>query len=132
MIFRKTGYHLNFMTIFVFSKEDKLLGDFNSENNDDMASALNKWALAENIKIPRFAYAVGGEGRRWTVIENEPLKIVAGVANEVETESDVVINSSRQNEILLKILETQEKQLSWIRLLALPVLIAVISFLLRI
>ena len=120
------------MTIFVFSKEDKLLGDFNSENIDDIALKLNTWALAENIKIPRFAYAVGGEGRRWTIIETEPLKIVAGVADEVETEADVVVNSTRQNEILLKILETQEKQLSWIRLLALPVLIAVISFLLRI
>lgn len=120
------------MTIFVFSKEDKLLGDFNSENIDDIASKLNAWAVAENIKIPRFAYAVGGEGKRWTIIETEPLKIVAGVADEAETEADVVVNSTRQNEILLKILETQEKQLSWIRLLALPVLIAVISFWLRI
>ena len=67
-----------------------------------------------------------------TIIETEPLKIVIGIKSELETQSDVVVNSTRQNEILLKILETQEKQLSWIRLLALPVLIAVISFLLRI
>lgn len=115
------------MTIFVFSKENKLLGDFNSENIDDIASKLNAWALAENIKIPRFAYAVGGEGRRWTIIETEPLKIVAGVANEVETEADVVVNSSRQNVILLKILETQEKQLYWIRTIGIPFLFAAIG-----
>jgi hypothetical protein len=120
------------MLIFVFSKEDNLIGDFRSENLDDIASELNKWALAEKIKIPKFAYAVGGEGRRWTVIENEPLKLVAGIKSELETQSDVLVNSSQQNEILLKILETQEKQLSWIRLLAVPVLISVISFLLRI
>lgn len=114
------------MTIFVFSKEDKLLGDFNSENIDDIASKLNTWALAENIKIPRFAYAVGGEGRRWTIIETEPLKIVAGVADEVETEADVVVNSTRQNEILLKILETQEKQLFWIRFFGVITVIAMV------
>ena len=112
------------MLIFVFSKEDNLIGDFRSENLDDIASELSKWALAENIKIPQFAYAVGGEGRRWTVIENEPLKIVAGIKSELETQSDVLINSSQQNVILLKILETQEKQLYWIRIIGIPFLFA--------
>lgn len=115
------------MTIFVFSKEDNLIGDFSSENLDDIASELNKWALAEKIKIPQFAYAIGGEGRRWTIIETEPLKIVIGIKSELETQSDVVVNSTRQNEILLKILETQEKQLYWIRIIGIPFLFAAIG-----
>ena len=115
------------MLIFVFSKEDNLIGDFSSENLDDIASELNKWALAEKIKIPKFAYAVGGEGRRWTVIENEPLKLVAGIKSELETQEDVLVNSSRQNEILLKILETQEKQLYWIRIIGIPFLFAALG-----
>ncbi len=115
------------MTIFVFSKEDKLIGDFSSDNIDDIVSELKDWSKAENIKIPRFAYAVGGGGRRWTIIETEPLKVVAGPASEGETDADVVVNSSRQNEILLKILETQEKQLYWIRTIGIPFLIGMIG-----
>lgn len=115
------------MTIFVFSKEDKLIGDFSSDNIDDIVSDLKDWAMAENIKIPRFAYAVGAGGRRWTIIETEPLKVVAGPASEVETDADVVVNSSRQNEILFKILETQEKQLYWIRTIGIPFLFAAIG-----
>ena len=117
--------------LFVFSKDDKLLGDFYFDSNLDITSEIEKWASKEQILIPRLAYATAGD-QKWTVIESNPLKIISGVASESEIESDIIVNSSRQNEILLKILETQQKQLSWIRLLALPVLIAVISFLLRI
>jgi len=114
------------MTIFVFSRNDKLIGDFNIENIDDLDSALEKWAAAEKVQIPRFAYATGAEGRRWTVIENNPLTIVAGVANESDTQSDVVVNSSRQIDILLKILDAQEKQVFWIRIIGIPVLVGLI------
>ena len=117
--------------LFVFSKDDKLLGDFYFDSTLDITSEIEKWASKEQILIPRLAYATAGD-QKWTVIESNPLKIISGVASESEIESDIIVNSSRQNEILLKILETQQKQLSWIRLLALPVLIAVISFLLRI
>jgi hypothetical protein len=114
------------MTIFVFSRNDKLIGDFNVDNIDDLDSALETWAAAEKIQIPRFAYAIGAEGRRWTVIENNPLEIVAGVVNESETQSDVVVNSSRQIEILLKILDAQENQLFWIKIIGIPFLVGLI------
>ena len=100
--------------LFVFSKDDKLLGDFYFDSTLDITSEIEKWASKEQILIPRLAYATAGD-QKWTVIESNPLKIISGVASESEIESDIIVNSSRQNEILLKILETQEKQLFWIR-----------------
>jgi len=50
-----------------------------------------------------------------------------GEANEVEAEADVVVNTSRQNKILLKILVAQEKQLYWIRIIGIPFLFAAIG-----
>jgi hypothetical protein len=56
-------------------------------------------------------------------------KIIKGTVSDLGTKSDIILNSSRQNEILLKILETQdkqletqEKQLYWIRLIGIPFL----------
>jgi len=117
--------------LFVFTKDDKSLGDFYWNNTVPLASALEKWALKEGILIPRLAYATAGD-EKWTVIESNPLKIISGVASESEIESDIIVNSSRQNEILLKILETQEKQLYWIRIIGIPFLLAAIGGLLAI
>lgn len=111
--------------LFVFSKDDKLLGDFYFDSNLDITSEIEKWASKEQILIPRLAYATAGD-QKWTVIESNPLKIISGVASESEIESDIIVNSSRQNEILLKILETQEKQLYWIRIIGIPFLFAAI------
>ena len=113
--------------IFIFTKDDKLLGDFYWDNTIALASALEKWALKEGVQIPLFSYAIGGDDERWTITQTEPLKIVAGEANEVEAEADVVVNTSRQNEILLKILVAQEKQLYWIRIIGIPFLFAAIG-----
>lgn len=112
--------------LFVFSKDDKLLGDFYFDSNLDITSEIEKWASKEQILIPRLAYATAGD-QKWTVIESNPLKIISGVASESEIESDIIVNSSRQNEILLKILETQEKQLYWIRIIGIPFLFAAIG-----
>jgi len=117
--------------LFVFTKDDKSLGDFYWNNTVPLASALEKWALKEGILIPRLAYATAGD-EKWTVIESNPLKIISGVASESEIESDIIVNSSRQNEILLKILETQEKQLYWIRIIGMPVMFAAIGTMLTI
>jgi len=113
--------------LFIFTKDDKLLGDFYWDNTIALASALEKWALKEGVQIPLFSYAIGGDDERWTITQTEPLKIVAGEANEVEAEADVVVNTSRQNEILLKILVAQEKQLYWIRIIGIPFLFAAIG-----
>ena len=112
--------------LFVFSKDDKLLGDFYFDSNLDITSEIEKWASKEQILIPSLAYATAGD-QKWTVIESNPLKIISGVASESEIESDIIVNSSRQNEILLKILETQEKQLYWIRIIGIPFLFAAIG-----
>jgi hypothetical protein len=112
--------------LFVFSKDDKLLGDFYFDSTLDITSELEKWASKERILIPRLAYATAGD-KKWTVIESNPLKIISGVASESEIESDIIVNSSRQNEILLKILETQEKQLYWIRIIGIPFFFAAIG-----
>jgi hypothetical protein len=40
---------------------------------------------------------------------------------------NIVANSSRHNEILLKILEAQGKQLYWIRIIGIPFLLAAIG-----
>ena len=49
-------------------------------------------------------------------------KIIKSTASDSEKKSDIILNSSRQNEILFKILETQENQLYWIRLIGIPFL----------
>lgn len=61
-------------------------------------------------------------------------KIIKGTASDSEKKSDIIFNSSRQNEILLKILETQdkqletqEKQLYWVRIIGMPVMLAAIG-----
>ena len=117
--------------LFVFSKDDKLLGDFYFDSTLDITSEIEKWASKEQILIPRLAYATAGD-QKWTVIESNPLKIISGVASESEIESDIIVNSSRQNEILLKILETQEKQLYLIRIIGIPFFFAAIGVFLAI
>ena len=54
-------------------------------------------------------------------------KSILNTGTGVETEADVIVNSTRQDEILLKILETQEKQLYWIRIIGMHFLFAAIG-----
>jgi hypothetical protein len=116
--------------LFVFTNDSKLIGDLHFDVADDMASAIEKWASYKRIEIPRFAFVthnLSGEGERWTVIDTNPIKLITGVTSVSRENLNIVANSSRHNEILLKILEAQGKQLYWIRIIGIPFLLAAIG-----
>lgn len=113
--------------LFIFTKDNKLLGDFYWDNTIALASALEKWALKEGVQIPLFSYVIGGDDERWTVTGNNPIKVLAGVGTKSETQSDLIMNSPQINDVLYKILKTQEKQLYWIRIIGIPFLFAAIG-----
>lgn len=113
--------------LFVFTKDDKLLGDFYWDNTIALASALENWSSKEGVKITLFSYAIGGDNERWTVTGTNPITVLAGVGNQSETQSDLIMKSPQLNDVLYKILETQEKQLFWIRIIGIPFLLAAIG-----
>jgi len=114
--------------LFVFTKDDKLLGDFYWDNTIALASALENWASKEGVKITLFSYAIGGDNERWTVTGTNPITVQAGVENKSETQSDLILKSPQLNDVLYKILKTQEKQLFWIRIIGIPFLLAAIGY----
>ena len=116
--------------LFVFTDDNKLIGDLYFAVADDMASAINNWASYKNIKIPRYAFVtnnLSGEGERWTVIETNPIKLVAGKTNAARENLNTFASFSPQTEVLQKILIAQEKQLYWIRIIGIPFLFAAIG-----
>lgn len=116
--------------LFVFTDDNKLIGDLYFDVADDMASAIDKWASYKNISIPRYAFVthnLSGEGERWTVIETNPIKLVAGKTNAARENLNTFASSSPQTEVLQKILIAQEKQLYWIRIIGIPFLFAAIG-----
>lgn len=127
-----------------FFSEDK--GSFENQkiHAETQEDAFNKFLIGKhpnNYKIvvvdsdgflDSFSISAKSFPNPLCILDGIEGKSILNTGTGVETEADVIVNSTRQNEILLKILETQEKQLGWIRIIALPVLLSIIFFFLRI